>query len=231
MGERQGERQERTQLGVCVFVLLEAQGPLSVAHCAILGSPWKMHVFHCWRTRSLRWKNSPPLPFVGPIMTWHNSSKILWLVDHWIWRYLARSSGPRRRQWSLGSDARLLNQANLFLFREERERKRDTERERREKRRGSQKYDIFPTRCATCLWNFIRFSRTMATLVRDARQNVFDDDEVGRAEQQKRGGNMPVYNTRLLLFSLKITFVICNFEFQWFLSGNEPLGSTRKWLS
>jgi len=26
----------------------------------------------------------------------------------------------------------------------------------------------------------------MATLVRDARQNIFDDDEVGRAEQQER---------------------------------------------
>lgn len=42
-------------------------------------------------------------------------------------------------------------------------------------------------------------------------------------QNSKRGGNMPAYNTRLLLFSLKITFVICNVEFRWFLSGSEPI--------
>lgn len=49
--------------------------------------------------------------------------------------------------------------------------------------------------------------------------------------RNSKRGNMSVYNTRLLLFSLKITFVICNVEFRWFPSDSEPIGSMGRWLS
>lgn len=55
-------------------------------------------------------------------------------------------------------------------------------------------------------------SRTMATFVRDDRQNVFDDDEVRHVERRKEEVCRVAHNIRLLLFSREITFVNRNIE-------------------
>lgn len=95
----------------------------------------------------------------------------------------SRNFGSRRRQWNIGRDARLPNQADReslsFL------------RWRRGEERGGEKYDIFPARYATCLWNFVRFPRTIVALVRDRRQDAFDDDEVRHVEQRKEEACRP----------------------------------------
>lgn len=68
--EREGGEGKKRTLGVCVFMLLKAQGPLS-AHCGLRIATEDACVRRR-QTRSLRWKNYlslSPFPFVGPIMS------------------------------------------------------------------------------------------------------------------------------------------------------------------
>lgn len=228
---RGGEREKRgRRLGVCLCAF---KGSRTAFGRGPLWHPWATNR-HGRRMCSLlanakfTMEKSPPLspafffPFVGPIMPWHNSSKILWLVDHWIWRYLARFSGPRWRQWSLGSDARLLNQADReslsFL-----QRKKERDSEKGKEPEGEVKNMIFSLLDVRRVSGISYGSRVQWPRLFGMLGKMFLTMMKLDVRNSKRGGNMSAYNT---LFSLKITFVICNVEFRWFLSGKEPLGST-----
>lgn len=190
--ERREGREGRSQAGsVCLCTFRGSRTAFGAVHCGILGPRIGAMEDACvrWRTRSLRWKNLPlrllSLSSV-PLWPWHNSSKILWLVDHWIWRYLARFSGSsmttmesrKRRSFAKPGGSWISLSLSFFYGGKRKRERRETE--------GEVKNMIFSLFDVRRVSGISYGSRTMATLVRDARQNVFDDDEVGRAEQQKR---------------------------------------------
>lgn len=185
----------------------------------------------CWRTRSLRWRKIsllPPsvsrvlflssVPLLCPDITRQKYCDWSTIEYDVTW---PRSSRPRWRQWSLGSDVRLLNQANresLFFL----QKKKERERERGETE-GEVKNMIFSLLDARRVSGISYGSRAQWPCLFGMLGKTFLTIMKLDVWNSKRGENMPAYNTRLLLFSLKIIFVICNVEFRWFLYDSEPL--------